>query len=329
MKILVCLSLLMTMIFNFSTKAELVRGHVSLEESESLWLPSWLESWLDLDSYLEKGFLVAKIDQGLVDKFICDQGVNDSLIDPQNYLTGEVGGDVKKILVRHSKLSDLPLRVLVCGGDQTVDMSMEALYKRIWGDRKGVLLVYYLGKPLRSQGYVSLGGVGEVGQFEIKELFSKSGRKANERGEVAKQFSVCLEEVSKRLYWIEKEYQVDKSNGLVLPDDELLADEDELVSTKGSSSNLKDKVENWKDGLSLLRAWVIPTLCGFIVSCIVLAVVLAIRRVRPLCYPESSAKSRLCAKSGALSSEVIKFKSIGESIAFQKKDLMLTSCKHY
>ena len=326
MKFITCLIVAVSMLLSFDTKADLVRGHIQLEESERLWTPGWMMSWLELEEYLAEGFQVEKIDNNFLEKFIKEKHFSGPVIDPQAYLTSETQAALQKIIERHAKLSNLPLRVLVCGSEQSFVMTIPSLYERVWKRKKGVLLVYYLDHPLNATGYVSLGEVGEVSQLEIRELFSKSGRKANEYGETDEQLIVCAEEVSKRLYWIEKEYKVKPSTGSSSGITDGQKDEAGVASGRDSKApdGIKQRVDSWKESLLSVGAWVLPSLIAFVAICVLWAIWLIIRKSRPLSYPDRSIKPRLGAENGALTGEIIKFKKINESISDQRNDLRVS-----
>jgi len=277
--------------------------------------------------YLE----LKKLDDGWVKEYYFTNGADTSIHDPQSYLSGVEKEVLVEMLKRHSEVSQVTIHLFIMGAGQTLGKgSVERLAKDFLKEENSALMFYFIGDSKLTKGYIRAKGdpVGDdkgkpfLDPFIVSTMFSKAGLHAETlKLEKNDALYATLDEVSKRMYWIEQELGLVTAFKVQLENKEVEeVDEQEEVEASSYVAQLWEQLGGSKSSLSYLKK-------GGVVAVVLLitALILMIYRSKKLIkFPSYSGPSRLSAEYGAGVAEVVKFKDARVSLADQKKRIKLS-----
>ena len=152
----------------------------------------------------------------------------DHLVNPQRLLSMQETMDCKGFLDYHANDSELDIIMYIFDGSQQIPdpYSIEWLCREQYTDEPLTAVVFcFLGNPARNQ--IAFGGEGaaEVSPRAVRRMLDSARIKAMEKSEPAAQLEAFVEQLSIRLYWLEKEREESRAVAAV----------NELDAAKGAS----------------------------------------------------------------------------------------------
>lgn len=129
------------------------------------------------------------------------------LIDPQNLLSSSEQKTCLELLDQHASDSFVNLYVYVIGGDQEIpsDIRSEELIERFFSEGKYAMVVYYyMGAPQRSVLNMSPLMMDRLTLPEQRRALESSVLQALEKTNSFEQLDKFLEQISIRIYWMER-----------------------------------------------------------------------------------------------------------------------------
>lgn len=129
------------------------------------------------------------------------------LVDPQNLLSESERNHLGEFLNSHSADSAIDLNVYVFGSDQQIpgDVRDEELAERLYSEGKPAMVIfYYLGSPKRSAMYLSPVMTDTVSAAEQRRALESSELQALGTTKPFNQVEAFLEQMSIRIYWMER-----------------------------------------------------------------------------------------------------------------------------
>lgn len=237
------------------------------------------------------------------------------LVDPQELLASEEKKELEKFLGIHSGDSSIDLFVYVFGEHQMIpsDVRDEELVERLFSAGKPAAVIYcYLGAPQRSAMHLSPSITDSVSAAEQRRALESSVMRAFSREAHSEQIKAFLEQMSVRIYWMER-------------------------MTQGTAVETKESIPEGESGLSFPKKkvvveqkWEMPpwmkqvgvmVAAGFGCLLVLGGVVLWWLARAKFLFPEFEVEPRLGGNHAAGIGAVISFGSSAISPAMQRKQV--------
>ena len=240
------------------------------------------------------------------------ENIEGYLIDPQGLLEPVVKAQQEEFLSYHAGDAQIIIRVMMFEAGQRMPSDLAALGEKRLGElsKPTALVLYLMGEPERSQVFFSKDVRENLSLGEMGRVASQTGREASEKRTPEDQLAEYCEQLSMRLYWMERSLdfadpQPQESN----------ADKTENapIESTPDEPGLKEKFIGIWEKHTVFIVWVGGTLLALFVAYIVSVLR---RRCR---FPEFEVDPRLGGAHGAGIGAVISFGSTTQSASSQRE----------
>jgi len=234
--------------------------------------------------------------------------IADGLHDPQGILNEEQSKIILNLITNHSEKSKIPIMLFLFKQNQEIPLTESTIHTRlnkIFVDKDQLLVFYYYGNALKSNGHLLLKDEDELltNNWEIDEMFLKSARDASVLSDNFDQLESYVRELSKRSFWIESKFTK------ILPTEE----------TPIEQPSVKKKTDTkLKYIQTLLNEYFLSILAGFIVIIVGIWYYLWNRKWRKYVLPLKEMPRRLGAEYGATISTPLEFSDVKVSLSDQR-----------
>lgn len=162
--------------------------------------------------------IAAELSEDILAKYFSQKPKN-FLIDPQKTLSRQEYRDRLSFLRYHKNDSSVEIYVYLFDEEQKLpaDLTLEKVWRDHFADSVPTVLVwYFMGDPSRSEIFVSPDLMKSVGRAERARALQSAIKNARVKSEAPDQLDGFCEQLSTRIYWMEKAMKA----GVVAPPDE-------------------------------------------------------------------------------------------------------------
>ena len=234
--------------------------------------------------------------------------IADGLHDPQEILNEEQSKIILDLITNHSEKSKIPIMLFLFKQNQESPLTESTIHTRlnkIFVDKDQLLVFYYYGNALKSNGHLLLKDEDELltNNWEVNEMFLKSARDASVPVDHFDQLESYVKELSKRSFWIESKF----TKNLLIEETPI-----EQPSVKKEADTIPKYIQ------TILNEYFLSILTGFIVITAGAWYYLWNRKWRQYVLPLKEMPRRLGAEHGATISTPLEFSDVKVSLSDQR-----------
>lgn len=235
-----------------------------------------------------------------------------NLVDTQNLLATREQKDLETFLNDHAEESSIDIYFYVFGADQRIpnDIHKKEIADQHYSFGKpAAVIYYYVGAPQRSALYLSPMIADRVSSSDQRRALQSSVMQASSKTLHFDQIEAFLEQMSIRVYWMQRMTQGTAEKTLeTIPDGE-------SARTFPRRNTAPEKISGIPSRMKQVGGIIVASLCGLLVFWCVVA---WLRSRRRFSFPEFEVESRLGGSHAAGIGAVISFSSQAVTPAMQR-----------